>query len=144
MPSTIKISNPMAEALIHTARTDDFKASCLAPNVRVSTVVALMDRGLVRYDRDRTRRDGHEVHTLTDLGQNVRERLLVNPDGREFLSSLVKLSVQKTEPTPIPQTDPERAALIRLDELAHDAQMMAEKLGRMAREARAAYEASKR
>jgi hypothetical protein len=142
MASTIKISTPMADALIGTALTEDGETIRIASKVKVGTTVALMDRGLVTYNRELTRENGYEVHTLTDLGHNVRERLLINPDGREFLTSLVKEAAQKVAPKEVSQTWDGYTLVLQLESVAMNARSLAGSLTRAASEARAAFEAT--
>lgn len=96
MGNTIKISDRMAEALIHALDLDGEKR--LNPNVQVATTVALMNRGLARYDAKASRENGYTIHVLTARGLWVRGYLEGNPEGREFLTSMVDRAVHKAEP----------------------------------------------
>lgn len=97
--ATIKISDRMAEALVAAVERDN--GECFV-RTSTNTTVALMDRGLVSVRLVRVQGQvGHRVHTLTPRGMNVRERLLAQPDGREFLTSVVDAATRKAEPTPV-------------------------------------------
>lgn len=94
MANTIKISDRMAEALTDSLATEDGQERRLAPWTRTGTCVALMDRGLLRYDRERTRENGYEVHTLTPLGRAMREWLESRPELRSFDLDVLKCGAE--------------------------------------------------
>lgn len=72
--SEIRITGRMAEALLHI--TDMSGEQRLSLNTLAGTTVGLMDRGLVRYNRELSRENGYTVHTLTPRGTAAREELL--------------------------------------------------------------------
>lgn len=71
---TVRITGRMAEALIHTTDLDGEQR--LSLNTLCGTTVALMDRGMVTYNRELTREHGYEIHTLTPRGVAARKRLI--------------------------------------------------------------------
>lgn len=94
--TTIKLSDRMAEALTDTALTEDGQTICLTSGISAGTTCALMDRGLVKYDRELTRENGYDVHTLTLRGHWVKGYLEGSPNAREFLTSMVDAAVRRT------------------------------------------------
>ncbi len=70
----VRITGRMAEALIHTTDLDGERR--LSLNTLCGTTVALMDRGMVTYNRKLTREHGYEIHTLTPRGVAARKRLI--------------------------------------------------------------------
>lgn len=95
LENTIKISDRMAEALTDTVLIEETHR---LHSVTVGTTVALMNRGLVRYDVTLSREEGYPVHTLTPRGRYLKGCLETCPDGREFLTSVVDGGVRKLAP----------------------------------------------
>lgn len=99
MTNTIRITGRMADALINTAVSEDERTLRLSLNVLVGTVVALMDRGFVEYNREMSRENGYPTHTFTPLGVAAQEQLVKEswgPNPKTFSREKLMAAAAKT------------------------------------------------
>lgn len=105
MANTIRITGRMADALINTAVSEDERTVRLSLNVLVGTVVALMDRGFVEYNREMSRENGYPTHTFTPLGVAAQEQLVKEswgPNPKTFSREKLMAAAAKTsQPAPV-------------------------------------------